>query len=570
MLDEALSIRAKFIRNLCRAVAIPVIVSGTNATVTNLIGEKEFMSGGTGKGSFSRPWVTVISKLPKSSLQTIGIAVKFGCHRLSDFYDSAGSFDFKRLAIVLVGSCEGYINATATVKKFFDFLLKQSKTCLPGILFFAFKSVIKNIPIVLQTNRSSSNDEELWNLLIQDLVFQIRTRKPALDYWRSLLATAHILTFPSRLREEHERGACSANKVDMNFFYYGKTADYIFNLDIRETDSIDFYRDGCVYEEACHFPAIHDDILLTLSIWTIWYDLIRNNHRRFTLGAIYEKYLNEAANFNVQSVAKVPDAFSLELLAHWGICYSSHICVNGITSGKDAFQEFVINMQVLESSTNLEFNFRSFPVHLSEFLGRIALPYLMQSSDLSTKITSQLSQFVHLGESDRLENKSGWDVNFDIFYGDILQKRKGYVECKLRADSITLATFFPYYLKACKRDYKVSFMVVKNLADSMKGEAALANFRKQEAKVTTIAMSQARRFFKSIKISSSDPKNQNYHALLRHLWLSPGNRINIYTIHLASDNSTFEFGIIKEFLDPQGIFVLIETGFEPPYRSQRS
>lgn len=173
-----------------------------------------------------------------------------------------------------------------------------------------------------------------------------------------------------------------------------------------------------------------------------------------------------------------------------------------------------------------------------------------------------------MGSSNRLANKSGWDVNFDIFYGDILYKQKGYVECKLRAESIGLATFYPYYLKACTMDYKLSFMVVKIFNNSMKGEAALEKFRKKETKVLTMAMNVARRFSETIKISTSDPKKINFHSLLRNLWLNPENRINIYTVHLAVDGFTFEFGILKEFQNPKGIYVLIETNFEPPYRSQ--
>ena len=108
-------------------------------------------------------------------------------------------------------------------------------------------------------------------------------------------------------------------------------------------------------------------------------------------------------------------------------------------------------------------------------------------------------------------------------------------------------------------------MVVKNLNDTLKGNEAIGNFNRNEAKISTICKNFARKI--KIISTTTNPKRINYHSLLRNLWLDPGNRINIYTVNLATDNCSFEFGVLKEFQNPEGIFILIEAHFEPPYRS---
>ena len=562
--EDSLNLKAKLLRNLCRAVALPVILSGTNANVTNLIGTREIRLG-TAKLSISRPWVKIICKLPKLTIRTLGQIIQFVGYDgknyfLKEFIDSSGVVNYERLLQALIGR----ISKTTmnTVKKFMDFLLLQSTTSLPGISCFAISSFLNKFPII-------QDESSLWSLLINDLVIKIRSRKRAIASMPGLLATAHILTFPSRIRENHERGVNSAKKVDANFFYYGDPADTIFDLNIRETDMIEFYRNDILYSERCYYPAIEDDILLTVALWTIWYDLINHGKRPYTLATIYQTYLNDY-NYAVRSNAKVADAFSLELLAHWGICYASHNSFDGITPGIDVFKEFAINMQVIERDPirdpPLKFNFDDMPQSLKSFLNRLSVPYLMQSSDVTRTLTSQLGLFMRVGSSDRLKNESGWDVNFDVFFNSIEWKSKGYVECKLRAQAVGLSAFYPYYLKACEKAYKISFMVVKNLNETLKGSAAIASFSKNEAKVATLAKSFAR----TLRVTTKNPERINYLSLLRHLWLSPKNRINIYTVNLAVDNHTFEFNVLKEFPLSQGAFILIEAQFEPPYRSQYS
>ena len=51
---------------------------------------------------------------------------------------------------------------------------------------------------------------------------------------------------------------------------------------------IEFYRNDILYSERCYYPAIEDDILLTVALWTIWYDLINHGKRPYTLATIYQ------------------------------------------------------------------------------------------------------------------------------------------------------------------------------------------------------------------------------------------------------------------------------------------
>ena len=72
----------------------------------------------------------------------------------------------------------------------------------------------------------------------------------------------------------------------------------------------------------------------------------------------------------MRSNAKVADAFSLELLAHWGTVTHRIIRLMGLP-GIDVFKEFAINMQVIERDPirdpPLKFNFDDMPQSLKSF-----------------------------------------------------------------------------------------------------------------------------------------------------------------------------------------------------------
>ena len=88
----------QFLRDLCRAVNIPVILSGTNSKVVNLIAKTDTEQPRSRTGP-SVPWVLVITKLPKANLQSLGNVIKFKDdqnieHYLHEFLNENGTINY--------------------------------------------------------------------------------------------------------------------------------------------------------------------------------------------------------------------------------------------------------------------------------------------------------------------------------------------------------------------------------------------------------------------------------------------------------------------------------------------
>jgi hypothetical protein len=99
-------------------------------------------------------------------------------------------------------------------------------------------------------------------------------------------------TLPSIYKTLNEVGHAAANKVIENYFYYVKSGEDSFDLEIgREKDEMfeeedyyvyelvqispydalskELYRDNLLFVENCHFSAVYEDSLLCLSVWNV-------------------------------------------------------------------------------------------------------------------------------------------------------------------------------------------------------------------------------------------------------------------------------------------------------------
>ena len=96
----------RFLRNLCRVVNIPSMLSGTNSRVTNLIGKRDSRNSGPSIDEGLTPWVKVVTKTPhnpKALLKCLGCSIDVRLWnrkvKLKHYIDK-GEIDVDRLLLI--------------------------------------------------------------------------------------------------------------------------------------------------------------------------------------------------------------------------------------------------------------------------------------------------------------------------------------------------------------------------------------------------------------------------------------------------------------------------------------
>ena len=293
-----------------------------------------------------------------------------------------------------------------------------------------------------------------------------------------------------------------------------------------------------------------------MGCWQVWWNSINQERRFCTISDLYKIYLRDPINSNTM----VPDSFSLELLTHWCICTASHKCLSGFTSAVDVMEEFIIYVQTSsfpEGQINaLKFGFELMPISLNNFLQKFTVPYLVQSDSF----TNSFSDYVRIGQSNRrLYNSNIWDVNFDLFEEEI--PCKGYIKCG--ADAVGMPELFSYYKKACINGCKIAFIVAKKYLVSLRNDD---NAAENLTKIQEIEESKCHPESQEPeqKKSKTGAKKIDYAVKFQNLWENPINHFNWYSVVYDESSSKFKFVVMKEFENPVGVFVLIETNFDAP------
>jgi hypothetical protein len=66
----------------------------------------------------------------------------------------------------------------------------------------------------------------------------IKSRKRKVLSYDGLIASLHILTFPSKFKDKNEQGVAAANKVNGHYFYYGIPGEEFFDIDIVQENNV--------------------------------------------------------------------------------------------------------------------------------------------------------------------------------------------------------------------------------------------------------------------------------------------------------------------------------------------
>ena len=611
-----IEIQIKFLRDLCRTVALPSNISGTNSSANYLVKQNLTYPVSRVDECNSKHWVQVTVKTPKAALLAIWKLVKFKNHfgaivGLTEFIseEDPNELDYIRIMRDIYGR-EANETELECFEKLAKFLIEQSKTSLPGMIPLVFGYLLENISLC-------SNPKELWKQMTLQFGNCLRSRKPSMASKNGLLASAHISTFDSTVKKNLENESLSAKLVENHLFYYGTREDVSFPLSIKRPmpqhtraprNLSNLTRDGLSYKDKCHFPELNEDFFTTFaSLNMLKLSVIDSensrNVRLQTLANMCEDYLKNLADYYVCVSKIVQDCFALEVLSHWSICHASHQNLNGETGGIELFKEFIKNLQTfknVESSDSIPFNFTgldSLPENLCSLLSRIQVPYLMRfpvNDNGATRnlLMNRLGAFIKIGDSWIPEDKIGWDVNFDMeFDGDV---KTGFIECKLWNEAVGFASFYKYYQKACGKGYPLSFLVCRKLQKSVSAPTATENLKIELNKRTTTqniatdvkagvrfnqeSESEYESEPESVAASSIKTKKrakrmkQDYIQMLMDLWNDPQNHIDIYTVKYAQTVMTGNFTVspLKTFENAKGAFILVESNFNAPARTSRS
>jgi hypothetical protein len=134
------------------------------------------------------------------------------------------NLDYNSLFIEIFGEDFKRISHLEDAKKLLQFIFKYSNTSLPGIATSA-TDYIFDLIIAAKSNNDSLKD--LWRKLMRFMIKTVKMRKTKLTTHEGSISSLPII-----YKTLNEVGHAAANKVIENYFYYGKSGEDSFDLEI--------------------------------------------------------------------------------------------------------------------------------------------------------------------------------------------------------------------------------------------------------------------------------------------------------------------------------------------------
>ena len=197
------------------------------------------------------------------------------------------------------------------------FLVDQAPTSLPGLAIGSVQFIIDK----LSNYKTSPFDlMDLWAETVRHGTKMLFIRKESILDEYGLMASAHILTFPTKFKNDYDSMDGCARAVNEHFFNYGPRGKSLFNLyrkPGKNREKVQFRLnpdDVTPFDDPAFFPLLKEDLFLNITCLNAFF-----MQSKFTIASIYEYYLKEWYRFKTESAAKVPNSFAFELLAHWWV-----------------------------------------------------------------------------------------------------------------------------------------------------------------------------------------------------------------------------------------------------------
>ena len=199
LLDDYIS-TVYFLTNLCRAVELPVILSGTDPEITTFTDESGKSSARKkSKESSSKnnpiPSAKIVSRTPNDPdcfLKCLGCSIDVKLEseavKLETFIQN-GKINFDRLVYDLIGENQH----SSYVKVVLEFLFEQLSTNFPGLVTACIEFALE----ILSFYKKQSFDlMNFWTYIARYSSMKLCRTNWKILWEESLILTAHILTFP--------------------------------------------------------------------------------------------------------------------------------------------------------------------------------------------------------------------------------------------------------------------------------------------------------------------------------------------------------------------------------------
>ena len=207
----------RFLRNLCRVVNIPSMLSSTNLRVTNLIGKRDYRNCGPSIDEGLTPWVKVVTKTPqnpKDLLKCLGCSIDVRLRnrkvKLNHYIDN-GEIDVDRLLFDLIENNPDKPH----VKSILEFLFEQLKTSLPGLITEIIKITCN---MLSRFHKKPFDLKSLWPIIAKESTKILLKRKRKAISRTGIMSTIHILTFPSEWKNDYETAKKCTKNVNEHCF----------------------------------------------------------------------------------------------------------------------------------------------------------------------------------------------------------------------------------------------------------------------------------------------------------------------------------------------------------------
>ena len=552
----------KLLRNLCKILALPTVHASSNAKVNclfNVIDESNTPSG-YGENKF---WVYAIRKLPPTDVKAIlhllkeqyttkirkdadpgrKVAIRSTRTRASNDIDAMELVNFLQIKL-------NQPNLTS-LKKLFDLIENQAKTCLQCVPLIVFRALFDKL---LEQNKAKIFDiQSIWKHILLFLRSKLIARKPfafqIFNPYFSLVMISKIEVISEHSRRKMNSGpldrpvtkAESIMKTINKHFYYFGTDDEPLIMPFGYGGMHLIYK-GSPFNTCSNFKLFKDDIFLCMSLWSKI-----SSESSLTVASAVCNYMFSQFDGSINPLALKNDSSAQECMTYWALCNSSHYDLGSVIPGPDFLYRFIDNLQIFSGALkrtdaieyvnsnihDLDLNFSSFP-KLESFLSTLQIPYLIPNSTVTVGIEKQLKGLCNFGNSERLANEEGFDINFEFLYRNA--KRTGYIGC-VNAE-LDCSKVEEYIEKTKIKMCPFTILVTYSLCGSLKTE----------------------NYYQDIVILNEEQPPEKKSKLGRSK--EPIKRISVYSIFY--EGAQMKIVPLAEPDNPQCLFLIIQTNFAVP------